>query len=388
MIEYLSPLSPDILEYLEDLSPGTLGKEIKMYVEKGELPDLENVKIAILGVKENRADLNYSGSELCFDSYRKAFYSLYSGNWNYKIADLGNIEKGSSIQDTRFALKEVVANLLENNVIPLILGGSQDLTYAQYRAYDVMGKMINVVNIDSRFDLGNADLPISNKSFVSKMIVDQPYNLFNYSVLGYQSFFNPPQEIKLMEKLFFDAFRLGEIKNDLTIVEPIMRDANMVSMDVSAIKNSELNYQNRSNPNGFDGIDICAISRYAGISNKISSFGIYELQSHLESSSGAMLIAQIMWYFVEGYNFRMDDEDFDNEALYTSYNVPVDEDVLVFKKSNRTNRWWIEMPFILNVNNKLKSTSLLPCTHADYLSACDQEIPERWHKARSKQELN
>ncbi len=388
MIEYLSPLSSDVLEYLKDLPIGTLGKEVEVYAGEADLPNLENVKIAILGVKENRADLDYTGSELCFDSYRKAFYSLYPGNWNYKIADLGDIEKGSSIQDTRFALKEVVSRLLKNNIIPLILGGSQDLTYAQYRAYDSVEKMINVVNIDNRFDLGNADLAITNKSFVSKMIVDQPYNLYNYSVLGYQSFFNPPQEIKLMEKLFFDACRLGEIKNDLTIVEPIMRDANMVSVDVSAIKNSELSYENRSNPNGFDGIDICAISRYAGISNNVSSFGIYEMQSVLESNSGAMLIAQIMWYFIEGYNFRMDDEDFNNEFLYTSYNVPVEDEVLVFKKSNKTNRWWIEMPFISNVNNKLKSGSLLSCTHADYLSACDQEIPERWHKARSKNEVN
>ena len=388
MIEYLSPLSPNVLEYLEDLPIGTLGKEVEVYAGESALPNLENVKIAIIGVKENRADPNALESELDFDAYRKAFYALYPGNWSNKIADLGDIEKGESIQDTRFALKEVVSTLLKNNIIPLILGGSQDLTYAQYRAYDGMGEMISVVNVDNRFDLGNADLPITNKSFVSKMIVDQPYNLYNYSVLGYQSFFNPPQEIKLMEKLFFDACRLGEIKNDLSIVEPIMRDANMVSVDVSAIKNSELNYGNRANPNGFDGIDICAISRYAGISNKISSFGIYELQSQLETKSGAMLIAQIIWYFIEGYNFRMEDEDFDNESLYTSYNVPVDEHVLVFKKSNKTDRWWIEMPFISNVNNKLKCSSLLSCTKADYLSACDQEIPERWHKARSKNEMN
>lgn len=387
MIEYLSPLSPEVLEYLEVLDPGTMGKNVEVYSEKGYLPSFENVKIALLGIKENRGDLNYKGTDLCFDSYRKAFYSLYPGNWNYKMIDIGDIEIGASIADSRFALKEVVSVLLQNNIIPLILGGTHDMAYAQYRAYDDIEKMISVVNIDNRFDLGNADLPITNKSFVSKMIVDQPYNLYNYSVLGYQSFFNPPQEIKLMEKLFFDAYRLGEIKNDLPVVEPILRDANMVCLDVTAIKNSELPYQNNQNPNGFDGMDICALSRYAGISNKVSSFGIYELQSDLESSSGSMLIAQIMWYFIEGYNFRMADEDFESEVLYTSYHVPVEDEVLIFKKSNKTNRWWIEMPIISNVNNKLKCGALLPCTYGDYLSACDQEIPERWHKVRSKNEI-
>src|SRR5690606_40363689 len=96
--------------------------------------------------------------------------------------------------------------------------------------------MVNIVNIDNRFDLGNAELRISNKSYVGKMVVDKPYNLFNYSVLGYQSFFNAPQEIALMDKLFFDAYRLGEVTADTTIVEPIMRDADMVTLDVTAIK--------------------------------------------------------------------------------------------------------------------------------------------------------
>ena len=125
---------------------------------------------------------------------------------------------------------------MKKNIVPLIFGGSQDLAYSQYRGYDGLGQMVNVVNVDNRFDLGNAELPISNKSYVGKMVVDKPYNLFNYSVLGYQSFFNAPQEIALMDKLFFDAYRLGEITADITIVEPIMRDADMVTFDVTAIK--------------------------------------------------------------------------------------------------------------------------------------------------------
>lgn len=386
MIEYLSPVSEEISIYQEALPTAVLGKEIEIY-SGDTLPSFKNVKFALFGVKENRADVILNDSDLCFDSYRKAFYSLYPGNWNYKIVDLGDIQRGATVEDTRFAVKEVVGSLLQSNIIPLILGGSQDLTYSQYRAYDRLGEMVSVVNIDNRFDLGDADMPITNKSYVSKMIVEQPYNLFNYSVLGYQSFFNPPQEIALMEKLFFDAYRLGQIKEDISIVEPIMRDANMVSLDVSAIKNAELSYSHSDNPNGLDGLDICALSRYAGISNKVSSFGIYELRSDGETLSGAMLIAQILWYFVEGVNFRMEDEDFENDNLFTSYHVPVEDEVLVFIKSNKTNRWWIELPFISNVNNKLKSPALLSCTYGEYLSACDQEIPDRWYKARSKSEL-
>ena len=387
MIEFLSPVSKKVLAHREILPPGTLGKQIRVHAKKGEFPSFEGVKFAILGLRENRDDVDFIGGEICFDLYRETFYSLYPGNWNHSIIDLGDIEKGETPEDSRFAAKETIAALLKLDIIPLILGAGQDLAYGQYRAYDGLGQMVNMVNIDSRFDLGDADLPISNKSYVGKMVVDLPYNLFNYSVVGYQSFFNSPQEIALMEKLYFDAYRLGEITSDITMVEPTMRDADIVTLDASAIKSSEISYKNSESPNGFDGREICAISRYAGISNRVSSFGIYEIGKPMTHRSGAMLIAQVLWYFVEGANFRMDDEDFDKEKHFTTYIVPIDDTVLTFKKSNRTERWWILLPFISDVNNKLKRRTLLPCTYGEYLDACNQQIPERWLKARHKNEV-
>ncbi|OAB79774.1 formimidoylglutamase [Cochleicola gelatinilyticus] len=387
MIEFLSPVSKSVQAHKEVLPEGVLAKQIKIHSKSGELPDLKNVKFALLGICENRNDVNYIGASVNFDEYRKAFYALYPGNWIHTIADLGDIQEGDTVADTYYAVKTVVGALLKENIIPLLLGGSQDLVYAQYRAYDVLSKMINFVNVDSRFDLGDAEKPISNVSYVGKLIIEKPYNLFNYSTLGYQSYFNPPQEISLMEKLYFDAYRLGEITSDITITEPIMRNADLVSVDITAIKGGEVNYTNNTGPNGFDGREICAIARYAGISNKVSSFGVYELGDVTLAKGGAVLVAQMLWYFIEGVNFRVDDEDFDDEMLFTTYKVPVEEEVLVFKKSHKTGRWWIELPFISNVNNKLKRRTLLPCTYGEYLGACNQEIPERWFKARRKNEV-
>lgn len=387
MIDFLTPVSNAVMAHREVLSEGVLGKQILTYSEKGELPELEKVKFAILGVKENRNDEDYMGEEINFDSCRKAFYSLYAGNWKYKIADLGDIEKGETVKDTYFAMRTVINELIKFKIIPLILGGSQDLVMGQYRSYDSFGSMLNIVNVDSRFDLGDADQPISNISYVGKLIVDKPYNLFNYSVIGYQSYFNPSEEIALMEKLYFDAYRLGEISAEITKVEPIFRNADLVSVDIGAIKSSELSYKSKFSPNGFDGKEICTIARYAGISNKVSSFGVYEIKNLVDIDNAAMLIAQMFWYFIEGVNFRVKDDDFSDEKYYTTYKVIVVDEILLFKKSNKTGRWWLELPFISNVNNKLKSKTLLPCTYGEYLSACNQEIPERWYKARRKNEV-
>jgi formiminoglutamase len=387
LIEFLSPVSKSVIAHREVLPVGVIGKQVKFHKVEGELPELENVKFAIFGIKENRRALNFIGMEPCFDGIRKSFYSLYPGNWSGNIVDLGDIEKGNTVEDTYFAVKTVIAAVIKKGIIPIVLGDSQDLLYAHYRAYDALKKMINLVNIDTRFDLGDADQPITSKSYVGKIIVDKPYNLFNYSTLGYQSFFNAPQEISLMDKLYFDAYRLGEVVGDITVTEPILRDADVVALDITAIKSSEISYKNSESPNGFDGREICAIARYAGISNRVTSFGVYELNDYAEESSASMLVAQILWYFVEGVNFRVEDDNFEDETQFTTYSVPIEEEVLLFKKSNKTGRWWIELPFISNVNNKLKSNTLLPCTYGDYLGATNQEIPERWFKARRKNEV-
>lgn len=387
MIEFLSPVSKTVLAHREIQSEHALGPKMQVYSKEGDFPDLSACDIAILGVAEDRRSENYMGRSFDFDRIRMALYGLFPGSWHVDLADLGDIQAGESVEDTYFALKQVVFELHKQKVIPIILGGSQDLVYANYRAYDDHGSMVNLVNVDSRFDLGDADLPISNTSYVGKMVVDKPYNLFNYSNIGYQTYFNSADEISLIERLYFDAHRLGSVAANINTVEPIMRDADIVCLDITAIKSSELSHEHSFMPNGFDGREICAVARYAGISNRVSSFGIYELAGCKDAGRAAMLVAQIVWYFTEGVNFRVDDGNFSNESEYLTYKVPVDDQILIFKKSKKTLRWWIELPFISNVNNKLKRHTLLPCTYSDYESACNQIIPDRWYKARRKNEV-
>ena len=381
---FLTPVSDAVLAQKELLAQQALGKKIKVHSRQNGIPDLDDVQLAIIGVKETRNDVNYIGTKLHFDSIRVSLYSLFPGNWFNTIADLGDIDPGESVDDTYYAIRTAIAVLLEKNIIPIILGGSQDLTFSNYRAYDNVMPMVNIVNIDTNFDLGDASLPIKNNSYVGKVIVEEPYNLFNYSTIGYQTYFNSQEEIDLMEKLYFESYRLGEVSADINMVEPLLRDAHIVSIDLKSVRASEVSDNQKYSPNGFSGKEMCAISRYAGISNKVSSFGIYEYHNSRNDNASSMLIAQIIWYFIEGVNCRIKDDNFTNEKHYQKFNVLVDDDELIFYKSLKTNRWWIEIPFLPDVNNKLKKHTLLPCMHADYLHALKGEIPERWYKAYRK----
>ena len=275
---------------------------------------------------------------------------MFPGNWNTTIVDLGTIEAGASIDDTYFVVKNLMSELIKKKIIPVIIGGSQDITYSMYRAYDNLDQMVNLVSIDNQFDFAKEAGLVSN-SFLSKIIVEEPNNLFNYSNLGYQTYFNSQEEIDLIEKLYFEAYRLGEVSNNITLAEPVFRDADLVSIDMNSVQSSCSGNLEEFNPNGFTGKEICALARYAGISDKVTSFGVFNFD---KTSKEVVLTTQLLWYFIEGFCFRSNEYPFGTKENYLKYIVPIDEEELVFYKSNKTDRWWIEIPFLTNVKKKSK----------------------------------
>ena len=387
ILDYLLPVADVALAHIQLMHHQCLGNTMRIHNDQEGFPSLDGVQIALVGLRENRRDPNNLGESLSFTEIRRALYELFPGNWHTVVADIGDIDKGESVEDTYFAIRQVTEFLVKKNIIPVYLGGSHDLIYPIYRAYDQLDQMVNLVNVDHRFDLGDSNKALENKSYVGKIIVDQPYNLFNYSNIGFQTYFNAQDEIDLMDRLHFDAYRLGNVSASLSIVEPVMRDADVVGIDMGAIKSSELSYRHNKAPNGFDGKEICAIARYAGISDRVSTFGIFEYKNDAQEEMAAMLVAQVIWYFLEGVNFRASESLDIEKNNFLTYQVPVDDEVLTFYKSEKTERWWIEIPFISGLNNKLKRHTLLPCTYQDYLDACNQSIPERWFKARKKNEV-
>ena len=382
----LKPVDDHLIVHNELMSSLILGNKIQIHTSKHGIPDLDTTKIVIIGIPETRNSIDYLGDELNLNEIRKSFYNLYPGNWSTEIADLGNLILDENVEQTYGRIISMLSILFEKNIIPIIIGGSHDLLYANYRAYDSFKSTVNIVNIDSNFDLGDSAKPINNLSYLGKIILDEPHNLFNYSNLGYQTYHNSQEEIDLMENLYFESYRLGEVCSNIRLSEPVMRDADIVSVDLKAVRASELSSRQKFSPNGFDGKEICALSRYAGISNKVSSFGIYEYKSSNEDEITEMLISQIIWYFIEGVNCRVQDSDFQNDEDYNKFTVIVDEYELVFYQNKITSRWWIEI-IGDGSNNKLKQNTLLPCTLDDYEVAKNGMIPERWFKAIKKNVL-
>ncbi len=382
-LEFLSPVDDAVVAQIILKSPNTLGNFVDIHTRDDGFPDLDDVQIAIVGVQEDRNAENNYGTGENLKNIRKKLYELFPGKWESKIADLGNITQGAKTEDTYYALLDTVIELLSKNIIPIILGGGQEMTYVNYRAYDNLEQSVNITVVDSKFDLGTLEDDLSSHSYMSKIIMQEPNNLFNYCNVGYQTYFNDPGEIQLFDNMYFDCYRLGVSKN-LEAIEPAFRNADIISIDLGAIRKSDAPGNNNASPNGFSGDEICAISRYAGLSDKVSSFGIYEYNSKYDNNhQTAALIAQMIWYFIEGVNLRVKDYPFSTKESYQKFTVILeDDDPIIFYKSNKSGRWWIEINVISN--NKYKRHALIPCTCKDYEEAMNQNIPDRWYKAMRK----
>jgi formiminoglutamase len=382
--DFFEPIDQDVLDfrYAEEGSRHfRMGDIIKSYSHQGDFPDYHSAQIALLGIKEDRNAVRNEGCALAPDFVRHHFYRLFPAWSGIQVVDLGNIRAGHQVSDTIFAVSSAIAELLSNDIVPVIIGGSQDMSYANYQAYQSLGQIINIVAIDPMFDLGKSENELDSQSFLSSIILHQPNYLFNYANLGYQSYFVNQDALKLMKDLMFDTYRLGVVRENLEETEPVVRNADMVSFDISAVRYSDAPGNQNASPNGFYGEEACQIVRHAGLSDKLTSIGFYEVNPKLDKNGAtAHLVAQMIWYFIDGYANRAHDFPFRNEDDYLKYRVTINDhkDELVFFKSKKTDRWWMEIPMQSEMRIKYERHYLVPCSYRDYQSACSNDIPDRW----------
>lgn len=385
--DYFEPVDIASLNGGEAYPRSTLSEIIDAYRERDFFPVLEEAHIAIIGVGEERRSFNNKGCMYAPDAVRRYLYGLYQGNYKARIVDLGNIKPGHNIEDTYFALKEVVNRLLRVQIVPVIIGGSHDLTFPQYLGYEEVHSTINIVSVDNSFNLGDADSVFDARSWLGKIILHQPNHLFNFSNIAYQTYLVDPKGIDLMAKLNFDTYRLGFVQKNLEEAEPIVRHADVLSFDMSAIRQSDASGNGNAGPNGLYGEEACQIMRYAGMSDKLSSVGIYEVNPGLDKRGHtAHLAAQMIWYFMEGFYSRKKDFPFKNIADYTKYRVSIKghKSELVFYKSSISERWWMEVPYPGDKRLKYERHHLVPCSYRDYETACKEEMPDRWWQTYQK----
>lgn len=342
---------------LGEYKKNKFGGKIEAYTTD-QFPDLKGTNIALIGQRKNEAD--------------KIRLHLYNTSYNFpslKITDLGNLKS----EESEFAIP-VIRELIRCNIFPIIIGGKIENIPSQFQAY--FGDKTLLKTLFIQRDLDDFYDPDSNNSFLN-ILSSNREKIFNAALVGYQAPYCNLETLSILSKNYFDLLRLGEIKGDLKKAEPILRDADMISFNINSIRQAEAPGQIDPVPSGLTLEESCQLGRYGGMNENLSSFGIYGYEADKDNNDlTAKLIAQITWYFIEGFYLRTFEKPDESEAA-TKFIIDAHlfDEQLTFLKSNSTGRWWIKIP---KVNSKLEQRhKLIPCSYEDYLAASKDQIPDR-----------
>lgn len=359
--------------FIETVEDGTYEpNQIGATVEYAITDDFnwEDADIIIVGC----GGYDTSGTEEGVNNIRREFYKMYNWHTGVKIADAGNIVQGARPRDTIAALRTVLAELEQAGKVVVVLGGPHDLTMQQYQAFKKSEKLIHAAVTDMLIDMDEAE-EVTSRSFLMDMLTGQPNFIRHYSHIGFQSYYVHPGVLETLDKLRFDFFRVGVAREQLEEMEPVLRSSHMYSFDIAAIKYADAPANADGSPNGFTGDEACQLAKYAGMGTHLNSMGIYGYQAAADQNNiTAKQIAQMMWYFVDGYFMRKNEAQLTDAENYFSFSVSFTEQDTVFLKSKRTNRWWMQMP----------DGSYIPCSYNDYQTAAAGDIPERWMREQER----
>ena len=375
----------DIKDYFEPVTikahyrrgeKNALGTYTEQYIPYKDFPAWENADIVIFGLSDYRS-IQLDECPDASNQARKCLYELTPPVGKMKIADLGNLITGKTIEDTFAAIRDITSLIIENGKIPLIFGGTKDLALGLFNGYEKNEMTVNLTALDSMPGLSSYhNDKVKRKSYLSRIISSRSKFLFNYTSIGYQSYFAGVDEINILDDMQFDSFRLGKVRENISEMEPVMRDTDLLVISMSSIRQADAPASLFPSPNGFTGEEACQLAWYGGTSERLSSIALFDWHSKYDSRfHTAHQAAHIAWYFIEGYYKRRGEYPFNSSKDCTKYivNLSGAGNNIVFYKSQKSERWWMEIP-----SSRLPSSLMVACSFEDYQKACRQEVPDRW----------
>ncbi|RPE13674.1 arginase [Chitinophaga lutea] len=369
--DFLRPVSKTQINDDEPYEHLQIGSSIDVY-EEDNIPDLDAADIVLLGAGETRGNGLPNGRTDAPDVVRREFYRLFHWHQDVRLADAGNLLSGRSLNDAYAAYKSVVTELIDAGKTVIILGGSHDLTYAQYQAYAMKKYIIEVTVADALIDLQETE--VRSQNFLLNMFMEQPNYIRHYNHIGFQSYFVQPRMLETLDKLRFDCYRLGKVRENIEEIEPVLRNTDLFSVDINMIKHTDAPASSLS-PNGFSGEEACALSRYAGMSSQLSTYGIYGYNPDKDRDNlTAKQIAQMLWYFMDGRSVKNKEAQLIHRESFLEFHIAFTDIDTIFLKSKKTGRWWMQLP----------DKNFVPCAYSDYLLASNNEIPERWLRSQER----
>jgi arginase family enzyme len=378
--DYFNPVSIESPDFEHLTAQAGFPHNITIHTDNTPVKDIGKYKIALFGVPDGRNSPN-TGSMKGPDMIREQLYKLAKIPGRSKIIDLGNMKQGVTFNDTVAGLTDILSLLISENLFPVIIGGSSALIPAVDKALSQFLNKYTFTAVDSRIDFSNERKEPDSFNYLNAIINNHKSTFSHYINIGYQTYLNDQQIINRFLKRRSELIRIGDVRQAIYLTEPLFRDSDVAIFDISSVRQSDAPGTISPSPNGFYGEEICLLSRYAGISDKLRVFGLFDVNPEFDIRNQTTgLAAQILWFFLEGFSQKQYETpvlNISNSGRFIKYHVRVTDldDDLIFVKSNLTDRWWIEL------QTEKDQNIYVACSHEDYLKANRNEVPDRWVQA-------
>jgi len=296
-------------------------------------------------------------NEIISDSIRKELYKTSFPFQNIALTDLGNI-KNTNPEFIIQALKQFESE--KTNI--LILGSDTETFELQLKT--IVQRISNIAFVEKSGEL------FFNKNIHDQLLNSQ--NIIKAGLIAYQTHLLNPE--KLSNKKFSNSIRLGKYRNGYKDIEPLLRNIDTLLFNMDSIRYSEVPGIKNTSPSGLTSEEACQIMKYTGLNTEfnILNFIGYEPKYDFHSQ-GAMMISQLIWYYIEGIDHQVQENIADKNSMISivvdlnDYNLSLN-----FLQSKKTGRWWVEIPDPEN------STSYhIACSEDDYDKATKNELSGR-----------
>jgi len=326
--------------------------------------EIKEDSIVLLFVSDYRG-ANGDAEVQDFTAIRKEFYKLSQLDFEIPVVDLGDLVSGKSVQDSHYILQEVLSACHYKRAIPVIIGGSNDFAFSLFSGLNFHQKNINYTQISNIISLKQGE-NINEHTFLSKILGSKNFSIKNYHHLGYQKHLNEQDSVKLIKEVEFDIIRLAEMMNSTEKTEPFFRKADLVTVNCDAIESFGDAFSMNPQVNGLNRREICAYMKEIGLSENLKSVGIFNYNIYSENQLNHQLLAQMLWYLIEGINIQ---QSHPKERHYEIFYVLIEDRQYAFKRDTFSNLWYFGDDE--NIEN------CIPCSRRDF-----DEAKKGWLGAR------
>ncbi len=357
---WIKPLPKAFCAELSALPSRVLGRRVRLFRAKDT--HMDGVQVALVGTEEA------IGQQV-----REYLYRMEGAFPEATVADLGHFRRGDAA-----SLRAVVFDLVSAGILPIVIAAEDELARAHFLAHEDTKSAVSLAVVDEQLRMADATTSSTEQCVYTPLLQPRHPRLFHFGLIGYQIHQVPEAWIHYLTEQHFDVLRLGKSRTALEEAEPILRDADLLCFHLAALKAAEAPAVLRPSPSGYTWEEACQLCRYAGMSDKLTSFGIYGFYKPCAQTAHG--IAQMIWYFLDGFFNRKGDFPISTDGL-KEYVVDF-RDLnfqLTFWKSTRSGRWWLQAPSASAAHHGRHY--LIPCSFQDYEAACREELPDRLMQA-------